>query len=1374
MNRTACRAARATNASLPSKLLALILSVALATAFTPLYALADDNAADAGGSQAESVGADSNGAASDNSDHAEDALPANGESDLADEVDSSAESPQGASDTADVPSGVAESDSNGDGAQASGSSEAAVQSASSDPNANSPADSAIASISLADAVVKLHDENWRLELSYGEEDNANEVLKAKLAEMGIDDASVRVSSVEFANKQDAAEMGISAASDDTNGDVTYFFMDPDDISGFANFIQWRQVTPTFEISRGDESVSFTPSRSTSIPWNESKVEQMLAEDAKTSLAIGFAMGDSAESVTQDMTLPYKLEGKSWSEVSWSSSDEDVVAIEGYSWEDRTGSVTRASEDAQVTLMATVGVVLSGGPEVKVQVPYDITVKADSAAIDAEKALLQQKVDEAFSADALTYSSDGSAADAAGLTGDVQLPRPSALGIDGADYWVTYGASNDSIAVNGYRGNVYRPLPGATGSSVELTLTVTSKANSEISASKTIELAVAPLEASDIEAEVALMEEAKAGYAAALANGQDASNVTGDLSTFQKAYRDADGSIAWARDYASANAAGDGIVAVDLEPDDDMGAVPGHWFKSSDASVIAHDTLLFSQPEYNTQVTVTSVLSSEKYARYAQRYAEDPTWGSVFASLAHQEVSAAFTVRGTTGEDDPEAGTEDPESFTVSARITGVSEHGADEEFSAQTWVPLTEITVDAKDGTVAWDVFADVLDDAGYTYALEGYYCPYSITSPDGRTLAASSSKPWSYWSFIVNGEYASVGADQYAVQEGDIIELVYVDGSGSALPEGGVEIIPDADHPDLSVDWAGFADGGSGSVVTDEALPSEGVSQKWTQSLLTEDERAQNASLVSSDALIIDGKIYIVASSAIYETTPPYNAVKSLARLSVIDPSTGEVERQVPLARSLDSVCRPVYSDGIIVIPLAEGYLQAVSASTLETIWVLPGIEGAQSISSLTVDDGYVYVSTADEFGADYVASAGTVRRVNLYTGALSGTVHSDASGYYWAGGVVMGDWYVVADDSGTVSAYVRDLSAEASSLALSAGVRSTLVVHGGYLYAASKDGVLHKLSLSDEGVLSEVGSVSFAASSTSTPTIVGNTAFVGGASEEFTGVLAVIDVDSMTVEHAVTGYADAAGTTQALPGDVKSAPLVSTQDGSTYAYFTCNNLPGGLYVYKLGEDHATLLHLPDEDLQNYSMSSAFAGSDGKLYYVNDSGTLFALEAGADLPSSGGDQGDADDNGNAGNGNGGAGDSGGHENAGGNEGADGSQSGAGFTPVSPAGSVAPGRTPIVSGSALVSSMTRGAEARADAASNGGSADESVAKAASTGFLDGSSASDGSSDSSYASDSSASEGAPVWAFVGLGAGVVCLIVAGSWLFATRRSSGRGM
>lgn len=40
-----------------------------------------------------------------------------------------------------------------------------------------------------------------------------------------------------------------------------------------------------------------------------------------------------------------------------------------------------------------------------------------------------------------------------------------------------------------------------------------------------------------------MEQAKAGYAAAILNGQDASAVSTDMHAFQKAYLDADGNLA---------------------------------------------------------------------------------------------------------------------------------------------------------------------------------------------------------------------------------------------------------------------------------------------------------------------------------------------------------------------------------------------------------------------------------------------------------------------------------------------------------------------------------------------------------------------------------------------------------------------------------------------------------------------------------------------------------------------------------------------------------------------------------------------------------------------------------------------------------------
>ncbi len=75
------------------------------------------------------------------------------------------------------------------------------------------------------------------------------------------------------------------------------------------------------------------------------------------------------------------------------------------------------------------------------------------------------------------------------------------------------------------------------------MTVTDKSNPEITASKTLDYKVKPLDQANVDAELALMEQAKAGYAAAILNGQDAKAVTGNLHAFQKAYLDADGNLA---------------------------------------------------------------------------------------------------------------------------------------------------------------------------------------------------------------------------------------------------------------------------------------------------------------------------------------------------------------------------------------------------------------------------------------------------------------------------------------------------------------------------------------------------------------------------------------------------------------------------------------------------------------------------------------------------------------------------------------------------------------------------------------------------------------------------------------------------------------
>ena len=200
--------------------------------------------------------------------------------------------------------------------------------------------------------------------------------------------------------------------------------------------------------------------------------------------------------------------------------------------------------------------------------------------------------------------------------------------------------------------------------------------------------------------------------------------------------------------------------------------------------------MLKAPTYNTRVTITSCLKSEKYGDYYERLKDDPSISPVvlekYRALSRQEVSATFVVRGTTGEDDPNAG----KALAVSARVVGVAPE-TDEGVRRETWIPLTELTVEPDEAATAWNLFARILTQSGYTYSLEGGV-PFSITTPGGeRTLAMSSSAPWRFWKFVVNGEDAKVYPDAYQVADGDVIELVYEDDSGAVLPEQDIAIDP-------------------------------------------------------------------------------------------------------------------------------------------------------------------------------------------------------------------------------------------------------------------------------------------------------------------------------------------------------------------------------------------------------------------------------------------------------------------------------------------------------------------------------------------------------------------------------------------------------
>lgn len=623
------------------------------------------------------------------------------------------------------------------------------------------ANKVIAAGSLEAAAQKLTDANKQIVVDYSARGgNVNDALKAQLADLGFTDIDVKVSEggVAFNAEDDKATVGISDAQGKTNGDVTFFYIDPNNYTGY-NIDGLRSADVVFELSRDGKTEYYQPSKSVQVAWDEARVQQML-DDAAEQVAIGYAAGDSAESVTSNLTLPYRAGSKSKFEVSWKSSDGDVIWPSGYGWDDYTGKVTRVSSDRTVTLTATVSFVSGGPSDVKGAHDFTVTVKGDPEKVAADKKALQEKVDAAFTYDNIKYFGTDAVANKDGLTADLQMPRTSTLNIDGKYYEVKYSASTDDITFNGYKGTVYQPLPGAKAVKTKITLTVTDKSNAEVTASKTLDFAIAPQDQGELDAELSLMEKAKAGYAAAILNGQEANAVSADMHAFQKAYLDADGKLAWSYDKATTDSTSPGIVPVDLPGYDAMSGQDWRLFKSSNSSIVSAENLKVTQPQYNTKVVVSSRLTSEKYARYAERYPDNAT----YAKLANQDVSATLTVVGTSGQNSPEV--------TATCSVIGVDAKG-----KQQTWAAASQYTL--KNGSTAADLSEELFKQAG----LKADYDPNgswgwvlnSITSPfDADRTLAYDHATGAYWQLFINGVAASVGAGSYSLEAGDSVVWCY------------------------------------------------------------------------------------------------------------------------------------------------------------------------------------------------------------------------------------------------------------------------------------------------------------------------------------------------------------------------------------------------------------------------------------------------------------------------------------------------------------------------------------------------------------------------------------------------------------------------
>ena len=237
---------------------------------------------------------------------------------------------------------------------------------------------------------------------------------------------------------------------------------------------------------------------------QSKADSDAISDVEAILDIGYASGDDAFSVTQDIILPVSLaDGVS---IKWESSNIAVIS--------ENGVVTRpasGASDENIVMTATIEkgeASLSKVFNLIVRIEGDSTIPTSSDYVAAAKATSISR--------GITYAVDDNMSN---VTQDIILLTSGGEGVA-----ITWASDSAAITVDGKAGTVARPASGEANATVTLTASISKDGESDTVTFVLIVLAEDATGATDDEALAA----AKAALHITYASGDDANHVTQDL------------------------------------------------------------------------------------------------------------------------------------------------------------------------------------------------------------------------------------------------------------------------------------------------------------------------------------------------------------------------------------------------------------------------------------------------------------------------------------------------------------------------------------------------------------------------------------------------------------------------------------------------------------------------------------------------------------------------------------------------------------------------------------------------------------------------------------------------------------------------------
>lgn len=640
------------------------------------------------------------------------------------------------------------------------------------------------------------------------ETNITQAFRRLLAEQGYADVADKaeityVNGSAKANGFDGTKVQYIA----DNGKITYFTGDGTarqtvQYTGLKFNITYagvtKEITLRATVGRSADAVQkLLESAAGSLNWELIRGEN--TNGATQSEVAGWTLYTVNDRITSNLTLPSGIAGRYDVKVQWGTRNTEWLYITNGTNGTGVGTVNRPLQPADGTplpekagkfrLIARVTydafddytlahITGDNGVEVYADVFFDATVAPFDSSVTSE---MQNALAEKYQGLLRDFVDKTKPVDLTAVSDDMQMPRPALLeekGImsDSYNQKVTMvSLTPDVLDFNGYHAMVYRPLPGEKPVEAKYVVTITTRSSGLLLARQKFSFTIQPFTQQELEGAAAFMTEAltENAYWNGIKNeNTDKTEVTSDLYPFAEICKNEDGTLKYVR--GTVNMTFDGIEADDI---------PG-WldtekyrcFRSSRPSVIENELLRVHQPEYNTTVTLDSVLTYTKYAQYWEKFGINGTEETKerykdFAQFYKQPIHIDLTVIGEKNAADPN----ENQTLTVKVKVDGYNKNG-------HTFTGISDFTFTGKvnEDPTAWDAVKACLDSANYTYTGSGTYIK-SITDAAGHTLKEKGDGKSSGWMFglAVKGGTETLPKttlDNTYLKDGDTLRLFFTD----------------------------------------------------------------------------------------------------------------------------------------------------------------------------------------------------------------------------------------------------------------------------------------------------------------------------------------------------------------------------------------------------------------------------------------------------------------------------------------------------------------------------------------------------------------------------------------------------------------------